>query len=76
MRTVRIIVIDMSAKFYFTTAMKNITNGKKQSLLYILGIFLSVSLLISLRLWSSTAEDLAARDFLTDQDFEMKIQFK
>ncbi|TET27832.1 MAG: ABC transporter permease [Candidatus Heimdallarchaeota archaeon] len=63
----------MSAKFYFNSAMRNIANGKKQSLLYILGIFLSVSLLISLRLWSSTAEDLAARDFLTDQDFELKI---
>ncbi|NPE08153.1 MAG: FtsX-like permease family protein [Asgard group archaeon] len=63
----------MSAKFYFNTAMRNIANGKKQSLLYILGIFLSVTLLISLRLWSSTAEDLAARDFLTDQDFELKI---
>ena len=63
----------MNAKFYFNTAMRNIANGKKQSLLYILGIFLSVSLLISLRLWSSTAEDLAARDFLTDQDFELKI---
>ncbi|MBK5113742.1 MAG: ABC transporter permease [Candidatus Heimdallarchaeota archaeon] len=63
----------MNAKFYFTTALKNITNGKKQSVLFILGIFLSVSLLISLRLWSSTAEDLAARDFLTDQDFEMKV---
>ncbi|MHA1530725.1 MAG: FtsX-like permease family protein [Candidatus Heimdallarchaeota archaeon] len=63
----------MSAKFYFKSAMRNIANGKKQSVLYILGIFLSVSLLISLRLWSSTAEDLAARDFLTDQDFELKI---
>ncbi|MHA1586269.1 MAG: FtsX-like permease family protein, partial [Candidatus Heimdallarchaeota archaeon] len=62
-----------SAKFYFKSAMRNIANGKKQSVLYILGIFLSVSLLISLRLWSSTAEDLAARDFLTDQDFELKI---
>lgn len=59
--------------YFLRLLFKNIFSSKKQSLLYILGIFLSVTLLISLRLWSSTAEDLAARDFLTDQDFELKI---
>ncbi|MHA1221271.1 MAG: hypothetical protein ACTSQB_06015, partial [Candidatus Heimdallarchaeota archaeon] len=63
----------MGFEFYFNTAIRNIRHGKKQSVLYVLGIFLSVSLLISLRLWSSTAEDLAARDFLENQDFEMKV---
>ncbi|MBN1329375.1 MAG: ABC transporter permease [Candidatus Heimdallarchaeota archaeon] len=42
-------------------------------MLYILGIFVSISLILSLRLWSTTAEDLAARDFLEDQDFEMSV---
>jgi len=66
-------VIHLGFNFYLKTATRNIRYGKKQSLLYILGIFVSISLIISLRAWSTTAEDLAARDFLEDQDFEMKV---
>ncbi|NHJ84938.1 MAG: ABC transporter permease [Asgard group archaeon] len=63
----------MSFAFYLKTAFRNIFNGKKQSFLYILGIILSLSLLVSIRLWSSTAEDLAANDFLKDQDYELRV---
>lgn len=63
----------MGFKFYFTSAWKNIFNNKKQSTLYSLGIIISITLLLSLQLWSSTAEDLAARDFLVDQDYELKV---
>ena len=63
----------MGFSFYFNSATKNIRYGKKQAFLYCFSIFISVALIISLQLWSSTAEDLAAKDFLEDQDFEMKI---
>ncbi|MFW9923778.1 MAG: FtsX-like permease family protein [Candidatus Thorarchaeota archaeon] len=63
----------MGVSFYFSTALKNIRSSKKQSLLYTIGIIISVSLLLSLQLWGSTAEDLAAEEFLQDQDYEMKI---
>ncbi|NHJ86419.1 MAG: ABC transporter permease [Asgard group archaeon] len=63
----------MGFEFYIKTAFINIRFGKKQSLLYILGIFVSLSLVLSLRLWSTTAEDLASRDFLEDQDFELNF---
>ncbi len=63
----------MGVEFYFTSALKNISNNKKQSTLYTLGIVISITLLLSLQLWSSTAENLAARDFLVDQDYELKV---
>jgi len=63
----------MSFAYYFKSALRSIGNNKKQSLLFISGIFISITLLVSLRLWSSTAEDLAATAFLENQDFEMKI---
>ncbi len=63
----------MGFKFYFTSALKNISNSKKQSTIYTLGIIISITLLLSLQLWSSTAEDLAAQDFLVDQDYELKV---
>lgn len=63
----------MGFKFYFTSAWKNISNNKKQSILYTLGIVIAITLLLSLQLWSSTAEDLAAQDFLVEQDYELKV---
>ncbi|MGC9779370.1 MAG: FtsX-like permease family protein [Candidatus Heimdallarchaeota archaeon] len=63
----------MGFNFYFKSALKNIRYGKKQSTLYTLGIVVAVTLLVSIRLWSSTAEDLAAQDFLTNQDYEIKF---
>ena len=63
----------MGFKFYLSSAWKNIGNSKKQATLYTIGVIISLSLLLSLQLWSSTAEDLAARDFLVDQDYELKV---
>ncbi|MHA1463381.1 MAG: FtsX-like permease family protein [Candidatus Heimdallarchaeota archaeon] len=63
----------MGFEFYLKSAWKNISNNKKQSTLYTLGIIIAITLLLSLQLWSSTAEDLAARDFLVDQDYELKV---
>ncbi|RLI70344.1 hypothetical protein DRO91_06830 [Candidatus Heimdallarchaeota archaeon] len=63
----------MSFDFYLKSAFRSIKNKKRQSTLYISGIFISLTLLVSLRLWSATAEELAATDFLESQDFEMKV---
>ncbi|NHJ48809.1 MAG: ABC transporter permease [Asgard group archaeon] len=63
----------MSFSFYLKSALKNIGNNKRQAFIFTFSIFISISILISLQLWSSTAEDLAATDFLEDQDFEMKV---
>ena len=59
--------------FYLRSAWKNIGNSKKQSVLFSTGVIITVTLILSLQLWASTAEDLAARDFLVDQDYEMKV---
>ena len=63
----------MGFRFYLASAWKNIRNSKKQSFLYTTGIIISITLILSLQLWASTAEDLAARDFLQDQDYEIKV---
>ncbi|MBD3192530.1 MAG: FtsX-like permease family protein [Candidatus Heimdallarchaeota archaeon] len=63
----------MKIGFYIRTALRNIWHGKRQSSIYILGLTLSITLLISFNHWSSTAEELAALDFLQSQDYEMKL---
>ena len=63
----------MGFTFYWKTAWKNIGNSKKQSILYSVGVIITFTLILSLQLWASTAEDLAARDFLIDQDYELKV---
>ena len=63
----------MAKNFYIDSAFKNIRNSKRQSLIYIIGIVIALSSIISLQLWSSTAEDLAANNFLYEQDYEIKI---
>ena len=63
----------MAMNFYIDSAFKNIRNSKRQSIIYIIGIVIALSSIISLQLWSSTAEDLAANDFLAEQDYEIKI---
>jgi ABC-type antimicrobial peptide transport system permease subunit len=63
----------MSFAFYLKTALRNINNNKRQSLVFIFSILMPISLLIAIDLWSSTAEDLAVSDFLNEQDFEMRV---
>ncbi|MHA1305969.1 MAG: FtsX-like permease family protein [Candidatus Heimdallarchaeota archaeon] len=63
----------MAYNFYIDSALKNIRNSKRQSLIYSIGIVIALSSIISLQLWSSTAEDLAATNFLEDQDYEIKF---
>jgi len=63
----------MAYIFYIDSAIKNIRNSKRQSIIYTIGIIIALSSIISLQLWSSTAEDLAATNFLDEQDYEIKI---
>ncbi|NHK32358.1 MAG: FtsX-like permease family protein [Asgard group archaeon] len=64
----------MGFDFYLKTALKNIRNNKRQASILVFSIFISISLPISIRLWSLTAEDLAAQDFLENQDFDLHIR--
>ncbi|MHA1213238.1 MAG: hypothetical protein ACTSSH_12365, partial [Candidatus Heimdallarchaeota archaeon] len=64
----------MSAEFYLGTAFRNIWHHKRQTGLFFLGIVISVSVITSLSIWSSTAENLAVSDFIKDQDFEIKVR--
>ncbi|MGC9779629.1 MAG: ABC transporter permease [Candidatus Heimdallarchaeota archaeon] len=64
----------MSMSFYFGTAGRNIINNKKQSLLYIFGIIITITIISSLSIWSSTSENLAVRDLLSKQNYEIKVR--
>ncbi|MFW9923561.1 MAG: FtsX-like permease family protein [Candidatus Thorarchaeota archaeon] len=64
----------MGFRFYTKNAFRNIWFGKKQSTIFFLGIFLSITIVTSLSLWSSTAEDVSIRDFMSDIDFEVKVR--
>ena len=64
----------MAFGFYLRNAFRNIWNGKKQSMIYFLGIVISITAITSLSVWSSTSEDLAITDFMSDLDFELRVR--
>jgi len=64
----------MASGFYLKNAFRNIWNGKRQSVIYFLGIFISITVITSLSIWSVTAEDSSIRDFMAAQDYELRIR--
>ena len=64
----------MAKGFYLKSAFRNIWNGKKQSFIYFLGIFISITVVTSLSIWSVTAEDVSVKDFMEAQDFELRVR--
>jgi cell division protein FtsX len=64
----------MKFLFYFKSSLKNIWNHKRQTMIFLIGIIASLSFFLSVELWSSTAEDQAAQDFIINQDYELKIR--
>jgi ABC-type antimicrobial peptide transport system permease subunit len=64
----------MAVGFYFSSALRNIWNNKKQSIIFLVGISISLTLIISLSSWSSTASTLAIRDFANSQDYELRVR--
>ena len=64
----------MAFAFYLQSAFRNIWNGKRQSLIYFMGFFISITVITSLSVWSSTSENLAITDFMSDLDFELRVR--
>ncbi|MCK5299407.1 MAG: hypothetical protein KAJ76_10900, partial [Candidatus Heimdallarchaeota archaeon] len=64
----------MAVGFYFSSAFRNIWNNKKQSFVFLIGISISLTVIISLSSWSTTASTLAIRDFANDQDYELRVR--
>lgn len=64
----------MGKGFYLKSAFRNIWNGKRQSIIFFLGIFISVTIVTSLSLWSATAEDITVKDFMKDIDYEIRVR--
>jgi len=64
----------MAFAFYLRSAFRNIWNGKRQSLIYFMGFFISITVVTSLSVWSSTSENLAITDFMSDLDFELRVR--
>jgi len=60
--------------FYFGSALRNIWNNKKQSFIFLIGITISLTVIISLNTWSTTASTLAIRDFANDQDYDLRVR--
>ncbi len=59
--------------FLFSLAFKNILSHKRHMVIIIFGFTISISMLLSVNLWSNTSEDLAINDFLGSQDFQAYI---
>lgn len=64
----------MAVRFFFTSAFRNIWNNKRQSFVFLIGISISLTVIISLSSWSTTASTLAIRDFANDQDYELRVR--
>ncbi len=64
----------MAMGFYFSSAFRNIWNNKRQSFVFLIGISISLTVIISLSSWSTTASTLAVRDFANDQDYELRVR--
>ena len=64
----------MSVGFFFNSAFRNIWNNKRQSFVFLIGISISLTVIISLSSWSTTASTLAVRDFANDQDYELRVR--
>lgn len=64
----------MAIGFYFRTAFRNIWNNKRQSFVFLIGISISLTVIISLSSWSTTASTLAIRDFANDQDYDLRVR--
>ncbi len=64
----------MAIGFYFRTAFRNIWNNKRQSFVFLIGISISLTVIISLSSWSTTASTLAVRDFANDQDYDLRVR--
>lgn len=64
----------MVVGFFFTSAFRNIWNNKRQSFVFLIGISISLTVIISLSSWSTTASTLAIRDFANDQDYELRVR--
>ena len=59
--------------FLLSLAFKNIVSHKRHMVIIIFGFTISISMLLSVNLWSNTSEDLAINDFLGAQDFQAYI---
>ncbi|NHJ33557.1 MAG: ABC transporter permease [Asgard group archaeon] len=64
----------MAVGFYFSNAFRNIWNNKRQSFVFLIGLTLSLTVIISLSAWSSTASTLAIRDLANDQDYDLRVR--
>ncbi|NHJ84733.1 MAG: ABC transporter permease [Asgard group archaeon] len=64
----------MSTEFYFSSAFRNIWTNKRQFMIFSLGVFMSISIISSLSIWSTTSDNTAIKDFLDDQDFELNAR--
>lgn len=56
--------------FLFSLAAKNILHHKKHLFMVIFGFSISLTILLSLNTWATTAKHLAVNDFLEKQDFQ------
>ncbi|MHA1532877.1 MAG: hypothetical protein ACTSR6_12875, partial [Candidatus Heimdallarchaeota archaeon] len=64
----------MAIGFYFKSAFRNIWNNKRKSFVFLIGISISLTIIISLSSWSTTASTLAIRDFANDQDYDLRVR--
>ncbi|HUT80298.1 MAG TPA: ABC transporter permease [Candidatus Bathyarchaeia archaeon] len=64
----------MAIKFYLESTFRNIWTYKRQTAICFLGILISISVITSLSVWSTTSENTVIKDFLEDQDFEIKAR--
>ncbi|HUT80534.1 MAG TPA: FtsX-like permease family protein [Candidatus Bathyarchaeia archaeon] len=59
--------------YLISLAFKNIMNHKRHMFIIIFGFTISVSILLSVNIWSNSSENLAINDFLESQDFQAYI---
>ncbi|TFG00631.1 MAG: ABC transporter permease, partial [Promethearchaeota archaeon] len=63
----------MKLSRYFSIAVSNIFSHKKHMLFLAFGITISLSISMSVSIWSNTAEYLAINDYLNKQDYQAYI---
>ncbi len=73
--TIFTFLIILNTKFgnFIKLAFRNILSHKRHMIIIIFGFAISISLLVSVNLWSKTSESLAINDFLGAQDFQAYI---
>ncbi|NHJ32869.1 MAG: FtsX-like permease family protein [Asgard group archaeon] len=59
--------------YLLSLAFKNILSHKRHMIIIIFGFTISISVLLSVNLWSNTSENLAINDFLGSQDYQAYI---